>query len=172
MSRVLHPRRARNTTRGTDTIYRQPEQYHYPEKAQRNNNETTDESVFDEMTKNKQGESVIDLSEGISTVTIDKKSLRKINDLNLNPSDRPPGEEIYEDVFKVGSDYKTKMIQDMINDVKRQTQYLYEDDNNEYRSYEDQLRNSSVTTSTATQRKYIAEARNIVAKNDGKMNKK
>lgn len=173
MSRVIRSRRSVTTNRGNDQVFQQPEIYKFSENIEHHRRkESCNDLQFDEMTKTRQGESVINLSEGVSTVNIDKHSLMKINDININPSNRPPGEEIYEDVFEVTSDYKNKMIQDMIKDVKNQTRYLYENDDKEYRGYEDQLMNPSVALSSATQRKNYEEAKSIVVKNNKKVNNK
>lgn len=173
MSRVIRSRRSATTNRGNDQVFQQPETYKFSENMeQHRRKESCNDLQFDEMVKTRQGESVINLSEGISTVNIDKHSLMKINNINVNPSDRPPGEEIYECVFEVTSDYKNKMIQDMIKDVKQQTRYLYENDDHEYRMYEDQLRDPSVAISSAAQRRNYEEAKSIVVKNNKKVNKK
>ena len=156
-----------STTTSTNNSY-------HKQSDQLNNSHT-----FDEMERTKSGEQIINLSGGISTTNVDMSSIRQINRMNTNPSDRAPGDEIYEDVFNPGSEYKNKMIRDMIKDVQNQAKYLCENDanSNEHRSYESQIQanpltgSNSLTHSAAAHKRYMSEVKNIVRTNNDRIYK-
>lgn len=138
----------------------------------------SNDELFDEMERTKSGEQIINLSGGISTTNVDMASIRQINRMNTNPSDRAPGDEIYEDIFNPGSDYKNKLIKDMIKDVQNHAKYLCENDSsNEYRSYESQIHanplsgSNSLTHSVSAHKKYMSEVKNIVRANNDRIYK-
>lgn len=134
MSRILQPRRAKTTI---------------PRPAPEGTVAST-VPHYSEMKTNARGESILDLSEGFTTVVVNgDKMMNEINDMNNNVADEPLGENLYEDVMNPFSQYKAKMIQDTVAVVQRATEYLHEDDDVTHTSYEEQLQNSGAAISMA-----------------------
>ena len=144
MSRILQPRRAKTTQSRDAHIITIP---------------TTN---YEELKLTKDGERVLDLSKDASFTTVDRSVIQKIQDLNTDTSGKENGEVVYDDVLSPYSNYKHRMIQNMVSELRQDTQYLYErdpDEDDEYISYEDQIeRNAAAaTTSIARQKRIMAE---------------
>lgn len=109
------------------------------------------EQSFDEMKTLKDGNQIIDLSGGASMTHINPKEIQRILDMN---TDKKADDDIfYEDTDDISSEYKQRLLKNMISSVER-SRRQFDDNDRQYNgiSYEQQAVLPSVATNTTTSR--------------------
>lgn len=163
MSRIIQPRRARTKQQTSEFI----------ESFNNNNVETNsnNKNIYSEMYKDKKGDVIVDLSGGSSVTNIDETMFKHIKEMNKDASDKPLGEDVYQNVFDTNSSYKQNLINKMIHDVREETKHLYLN-SNEQRSFEDQIQFTQHRTSNAQNRRVMEDMKQMISTNNAKFSKK